>query len=179
RLANETVSDYYWGLWLPDGKRIIFTGVEPGHGPRVYLQGTDGGKSHPITPEGTILPLCEHTLSHDGIRFVAVGPDHKAVLCSIEGGEPRPIPGVDAWDVPIRFSRDSHTLYVARLEEFPVKVYQLDLGTGRRQLWKEILPSDPDGLVSLYALQLGDDGNSYFYSYWRNLSDLYLVDGLK
>ncbi|MFY9550806.1 MAG: protein kinase, partial [Thermoanaerobaculia bacterium] len=25
RLANETVSDYYWGLWLPDGKRIIFT----------------------------------------------------------------------------------------------------------------------------------------------------------
>jgi hypothetical protein len=68
---------------------------------------------------------------------------------------------------------------VLRNTELPVKVYRVELATGRREVWKEIQPADPAGLLDLYGVQISRDGKSYYYSYIRNLSDLYLVEGLK
>jgi Tol biopolymer transport system component len=36
-LTNDTIHHMY-GRWLPDGKRIVFVGAEPGHRPRYYVQ---------------------------------------------------------------------------------------------------------------------------------------------
>jgi hypothetical protein len=61
----------------------------------------------------------------------------------------------------------------------PVKVYRVDLATGNRQLFKEIVPADPAGAQSIPSLKFSADGKSYVYSLGRWLSDLYVVDGLK
>ena len=179
KLPNENIADYYYCNWLPDGKRILFTGNEPGHGPRCYIQAIDGGKARPLTPEGILLPLVEHPVSPDGKLFTAIGPDHKAAIYPVEGGEPRPIPGLEPWDVPIRWSADERSLFVFRTSQVPARVYRLDLSTGRKQLWKELMPSDPAGVTDVYAVHLAADASWYFYTYSRKLSDLYLVDGLK
>jgi serine/threonine protein kinase len=59
------------------------------------------------------------------------------------------------------------------------KVYRLNLATGRKQLWRELMPPDPAGVYFIRPPQFSSDGNSYAYSYARLLSDLYVVDGFK
>jgi eukaryotic-like serine/threonine-protein kinase len=179
KIPNRGISDYYMADWLADGKRILFTGVQPGHGPRCYLQGVDGENLRAVTPEGTILPLSQPALSPDIHSFVAIGPDHVGRLYAVDGGGPRPIPGMQAWEIPLRWSADGRALYVAGLSQLPLRVDRLDISTGTRTLWKEITPSDPAGVTSLYAIQISPEQGWYFYSYWRVLSDLYVVDGLR
>lgn len=59
-----------------------------------------------------------------------------------------------------------------------IKVFRRDLITGRREAWREITPADPTGILSFWPL-LSADGRSYVYSFWRSLSSLYLVEGLR
>ena len=40
-------------------------------------------------------------------------------------------------------------------------------------------PSDPAGVCFLLQIQVTPDAKSYMYTYYRLLSDLYLVEGLK
>jgi hypothetical protein len=59
-----------------------------------------------------------------------------------------------------------------------LRVYRLELASGHRELWKEYLP-DPSQTAGLVQLALTPDGKSYAYTYVRNFSDLYLVEGVK
>ncbi len=88
------------------------------------------------------------------------------------------LPGLDDQDALIRFSADGNSLYVAQ-GDLPIKVYRLDLATGRRELWKEIVPSDLAGLLYVRPPNLSADGKSYAYEYFRVLHQLFLVEGLK
>ena len=59
------------------------------------------------------------------------------------------------------------------------RVYRVEIETGRREVWKVITPTDTTALADIYAIQISDDGESYYYSYFRKYSDLYLVEGLR
>ena len=59
-----------------------------------------------------------------------------------------------------------------------MKVYRLELATGRKELWRTLMPADAAGVSSLIPGPT-PDGSSYQYSYTRTLSDLYLVEGVK
>jgi len=52
------------GRWLRDARRIVFSGNEPGHGTRFYVQDLGGGTPQAISPEG-VRPLA-FTISPDG-----------------------------------------------------------------------------------------------------------------
>ena len=60
-----------------------------------------------------------------------------------------------------------------------MRIDRLDLATGRREPWKEILPADATGVVRVSSVFLAPDGSFYVYAYSRVLSNLYLVEGLK
>jgi hypothetical protein len=60
-----------------------------------------------------------------------------------------------------------------------LKISRLELTTGKRELVREIAPSDPAGVQTIPAIRLSADGKSYAYSVGRQLSDLNGVDGLK
>jgi len=66
-----------------------------------------------------------------------------------------------------------------RTASVPVKVTRVDIATGRREPFKEIMPADPAGVQSIPTLRFSADGKSYAYSIGRILSDLFVVDGLK
>ena len=78
----------------------------------------------------------------------------------------------------VRWSGDGRFLYVYGWRELPLKVYRLDLATGRKELWKEVMPSDAAGIRAFPQIFLTPDGKSYVYQLRRFLSDLYLVEGL-
>ena len=163
--------------WLPDGRRFLFSGKEPGHAARIYLQDLSGGKPTPISPEG-IDPLVL-VLSPDGQQVVGVGPDEKAYFYPVAGGDPRAVPGIEPGEQPIQWSDDGKAIYFYRLGDLPAKVYRLDLSTGHKTLWKELMPSDSAGVSRIGPILITPDGKSCLYGYHRILSDLYLVEGLK
>src|SRR5229473_7735300 len=53
--AKELTKDninHAWAHWFPDGKRILFSGNEPGKGVRLYIYEPASGKSQAISAEG-------------------------------------------------------------------------------------------------------------------------------
>ena len=168
--------NHLWGRWLPDGKTVVFSGNEPGHGPRFFVESPDDNKPRPISPEG-IDPSVE--LSPKGDVVAGLGPDGRAYLYPLAGGDPVPVRGAEPGEVPTGWTSDGHSLYMYRFGEIPVRIFELELSTGHRKLWKELVPSDSAGIDNIRRMQIADGGKAYIYGYIRTLSDLYLVEGLK
>jgi eukaryotic-like serine/threonine-protein kinase len=163
--------------WAPDGKRVVFSAKERGRGVRIYVRGFPEGKADPVSPEG--YRIFRHGVSPDGRFVLATGPDQKVYLYPLKGGEPKPLPGSRPGDIPNRWTADGRAVYVHRRDELPPRVYLLDVMTGRKELWKELVPADSAGVTQLAIVLPSSDGRSYAYSYARQLSDLYVVGGLR
>ena len=174
-LSHDSIN-HLWARWLPDGKHIVFSGNEPGHGFRFYLESPEESKPHPISPEGVNPSV---VISPNGDFVASMGPDHKTYLYPVHGGEPVLVPGTETDEIPTGWSADGRSVYVFRFGEIPAKVFQVELSTGKRKLWKELVPADAAGIDTIRGITLTPDARAYVYGYIRTLSDLYLVDGLK
>ncbi len=164
-------------VFLSDGKRLLVTAVEKGHGTRLYVRDIEGGKPRAISPEG--YRLAGSSISPDGRYAAAVGPDRKNYLYPVEGGEPVPVTGLADLETPLGWTPDGKALYVYTRGEYPARVYRLDLATGRRELWKVLTPPDPAGINTISPPRISPDGKAYVYSYNRILSDLFLAEGIR
>jgi len=166
------------GAWLPDANRVLVAGTQEGHGARLYVRDLVGGAARPITPEGIRVYFNGITASPDGTLATAVDAGDRARIYPVEGGEERPIPGIEVGELPIQWNTNT-SLFVSRPGDLPAKVFRIDLTTGRRELVKQITPLDPAGVFSIDPILMTRDGKTYVYSYRRLLSELYLVEGLK
>jgi dipeptidyl aminopeptidase/acylaminoacyl peptidase len=178
--AKAVTSDsinHSWARWFPDGKRLLFSGNEPDRGVRLYIQDLAGGKPKAITPEG--IHATAFSISPDGQQVAVIGPDQRGYLYPAAGGEPRAIQHLEPGEQPISWGADGHSLYIYRPGELPAKVFRLDLQSGQRTLWKQLMPSDPAGVETIGPILISPDGKTCVYGYHRTLSDLYLVEGLK
>ncbi len=176
RVLSHDGLDAFNADFLPDGKTLVFTAAEPGHGTRLYLRVLAGGKARAFTPEG--YSLFRGTVSPDGKSAVVNGPDRRIYSYPLQGGEPTPLTGLGSTHRPIRYSPDGRTLYVQE-DGVPSRVYRYDVATGRMDFWKELAPADGAGLSTISRAVVTSDGRTYAYSYLRILSFLQLVDGLK
>jgi eukaryotic-like serine/threonine-protein kinase len=163
--------------WFPDGKRILVSGSEPGHGVRLYVEDLARMKPDPITPEG--VDPEEFAITPDGKSVAAIGPDQKGYLYPVEKGAPRPIPGLTGGDAPIVWSDDGRFLYVYRPGEPPGEIYRLNPETGQKTLVRQLMPFDPAGVYLIGPVLLTPDARICVYNYRRVLSTLYLVKQLR
>ncbi len=176
RQIGDDKTDHFNAAWLPDGKSIVYGSAEPGHGRRVYVQSIDQGSApRAVTPEGTIGSL----VTPDGKYLLAANGKREYSLYPMAGGDPQKVNFVVAPDEFVLRFFDGGKSVLVRTRTVPAKIMQVDLATGRRQAFKEIVPADPAGAQSIPSMRFSEDGKSYAYSLGRFLSDLYVVDGLK
>jgi len=175
-LTHDSIN-HAWARWFPDGKRVLFSGNEPGHGVRLYVQDVDGGKAKAISPEG--VHATAFLVSPDSQSVAAIGPDQQGYFYPVSGGEPRSIRGLEAGEQPVAWSLDGRSLYIYRPGELPAKIYRLDLATSQKTFLRQLMPSDPAGVETIGPILLTPDAKTCVYGYHRTLSDLYLVDGLR
>src|SRR5205085_11664871 len=125
----------YGASFLPDGKQLVLTASEPGHGPRLYLRSFDGGKPRPVTPEGYagVGYSAGAIVAPDGKWAVVSGPDRKRYIYPLFGGEPSVVPGLDQEDNVDQRSTDGRFLFVHRGGEMPAKVFRLEISSGRKE----------------------------------------------
>jgi serine/threonine protein kinase len=178
-VKTEGLSDLRNGNWFPDGRRLLLCASETGHATRLYVMPVEGGQPKPISPEGFSIKAFGNSISPDGRSVAAIDPEKRAWLLPTDGSEGKPIAGMEPGEVPLQWSADGGSLCLMRGGEVPGKVWRLNLATGKRSFVMDLIPADSGGVTSIEAVLLTPDARSYAYSYYNNLSDLYLVDGLE
>lgn len=174
RTIGEAGMHYERVEWFPDGRRILFYGNEPNRPSRAFVQDLDGGKPVPLTPEG----MDASHVSPDG-KFATVVAAGRLSLFPIGGGQSKPVEVLEPGQSVIRWSGDGRFLFLQRQTEPAVlTINRLEVATGRRELWKEIKAPDSVG-VQMGQIVMTPDGASYAYSFQRDISTLYLAEGLR
>ena len=165
--------DYDFATWLPDGKRLMVIGREPGKQVRTYLTSMDGGPLTPATPEGiSAFPTA------DGKELIARQGD-EIKFYPIGGGEPRTVKAIIP-DVIFPYSGQTGRYVIgAEKADVPLKLFRYDTETGDKKPWRELVPSDRAGVFIANIFDVTPDTRWYAYTYVRDLSDLYLVEGLR
>ncbi len=166
----------FGACFFPDGKRILLRGKDPAGKVRLYVFDLDSGTARAVTPEG-IGPMAYISLSPDG-RSVVSSNEKQATLYDIEGGPPRPLQGLKLGLLAIKWCADGRSLFVRTFETNPLKVYRLELSSGRMELWREFSLSDIGEAGGADVIPT-PDGKSYVYSYTRSFADLFIAEGLK
>ena len=178
-LTNDAIT-HETARFLPDGKRFVFNGFEPGKRSRSWVQNIDGGAPKPITPEGVTGLLS----TPDGPRVVARGPDGARRLYPIDGsGEPQAMKFVEPIEGLLRFTTDEYSVLVRR-PSTPgtgvVDILKVDLRTGARTPVRSIAPlREALGNGGVGQILITADGAVYVQGYGVTQSDLFLVKGLK
>ncbi len=163
--------------WLPDGKRLLASGIEAAHGARDYLIDVSNGNSKPVTPEG----VTGVHLSPDGSNTAVLGPDGKWGIWPLDGSGIHLVPGLDSKYTVTGWSLDGKSVYVVstRASETVAKVYQVNILTGKMDPWKTFGAEAATGVLQVGGPHLSRDNTAYAYVYARVLSEAYVVTGLK
>ncbi len=166
-----------WASFLPlDGKRLFLSANEPEKDALGYVLDLAGGAPRLLTSSG----FSGVAFSPDGKLVAVSAPGGHGWIYPVDGGERRPIAGLEPGDDVIQWSADGASLFVARFGEMPLPITRLILATGKKEPWKELVPADRAGVVRIETVCVTPDGRSWAYSHNRvTASDLYLVRGWK
>jgi hypothetical protein len=182
-LPRGTIDRYLDAFWFPDGQRVLIVAHEKDRPARLFQQNIEQGAPRPVTPEGAAT---DHpTLAPDASGVLAGSFEAGAVFrfYPLTGGEPRSVPGLLPGDAPLRFDATGRFIFVRERSRNPEEnraiVLRVDTRTGQREPWLELQPSDRAGLVTIPMLRLSADGRSYVYTFGRDQSNLFLVQGLR
>jgi eukaryotic-like serine/threonine-protein kinase len=159
--------------WSTDGKRVGILGTPEDNRKRAYVMSLPDGKLSAITSSETIHAV----FSPDCEKAFAITADGKRMIYSLSGTPPQPVTGLAPDDWPFQWDATGTSLYVSD-QSFPAKIYRVDTNTGARELWKEISPPDPLGVLYGRVL-LTPNGQHYVYRFRRVLNRLYLAENLR
>jgi Tol biopolymer transport system component len=166
--------------FLPGGHAIVFVAATSQGTVRMYYQSLDGGEPVAITPEGSGGYPSLITVSPDGAYLVAPAATAESyAMYPVHGGQPRALKGLSTSDAVVNWSADGKYLYTYSRGEAPARIYRVEIGSGKRELFKVTEPPDHAGVEDVTNLRITRDGRSYAYTCPTILSDLYVVDGLR
>jgi eukaryotic-like serine/threonine-protein kinase len=177
RAITHDAVDYDAVTWMPDGKRLLASGIEAGHGERNYVIDLSSGDSKAVTPDG----VSGVRLSPDGKNAAVLGTDGKWEVWAVEGGTFHPVPGLDGSFRVIGWSPDGGSLYAvsSRANEKVRLVYKVDPESGKMESWKTFGQEASAGLRGVGGISISGDGSAYAYVYVVDLSQAFVVTGLK
>ena len=146
--------------------------------PRGYIQNLADGARLTFTGDGvnasafSTLPIAP-----DGSSVWLIGSDGQPALFPLDGGPPRPLRGVLPEDNLAMWARNGRELYVSSTASASQPVFRIDLATGTRTLWKDVVPLQPAG-VRLSQVAMTWDKRTLLHSYSQLLTNLYVLTGL-
>jgi Tol biopolymer transport system component len=161
--------------FLPDGKRIAVIGNEANRPARTYVIDINGGKPRAVTPEGVYATMP----SPDGKYLCGADSSAKLGFYPVEGGTPHIVQLPEPNLLASQWSADGKSLYVYRAGEVPLKVYRMEIESGKMSLVRQLVPADSAGVVTISPVVTNYKGSQFVYSYYQTLSVLYVISGLQ
>ena len=170
--------DHRVAAWLPDGKRFVFGGGEPGAPARLYVQDVDGGEPRPFGPEGAVFAAGTAVpVSPDGRLVLSARADGSTWIQPLDGGEATRVVGLEPDERVVGWA-EGNRVFASSAASLPARLSRVDPASGARRPAAEIWPPDPAGVVAIGPILVRPDGASLVYGCPQILSDLYAVDGL-
>ena len=163
-----------WARFSPNGLRLMVNGNQPNESARCYAIEVSTGNAKAVTPQGV---LCGPT-SPDSKSIIGEGPRGLLAIYPLNGGAPRPLVNVNPRFTAAQWSQDGSMLFGYHAGEFPSKVYEVDMSTGKETPLQQLKPGSPVGVVMVAPIVVSRDGKRFAYSYNQTLSVLYLISGL-
>ncbi len=177
------IQRYSDGRFFADGTRIVACGSAPGVPVRCYEQAIDGGPPTPITPEQTDSAWPSGDGANLLVHRIRSGGEVETTppwaIYPADGGAPRPVAGLTDDDEIARWTIDGGFALVGVSAGTGLTLVRVDLVNGRRELLREIHPSDTAGMVAMHQLTLGGDPTVYAYAINRQLSRMFLIRGAR
>ena len=175
-LQEKKVSTRLLG-WLPDSKQILWVGTDSDRKVHTYLQELPDGLPKVILRDGYIPQ--PRAVSPDGKLVPCHQEGQQWLLCPLNGTNPSPIRGLHTSEIPIQWTADGRFLYVCNPSDRILQFYRLEIATGYRQPWREVVPTDLTGVRGRVFPAITPDGQTVAYESHRVLSDLFVVDRVK
>jgi hypothetical protein len=180
----ETVLEPMAARWLPDGREALIVGAHDDGRVEARVVSFAGGTPRTVSRSlelrlGARAYRGVSPVSPDG-RWVAVALARGDVgLLPLDGGEIRTLPGSGTNDLPVEWSADGRRLLVYDPGRLPARLEEVDVASGRRELWREIGPVDRMGVYGAFAVFATPDRKAWAATYLQYQSTLYLVKGLR
>jgi hypothetical protein len=168
--------------WLPDGAHVVLWANEPAQAFRGWVIGTNGEGRRPITPPDVMAPAFTNSnkaLAPDGRSVLVANLDGKWSLYPVDGGPPQPVAHLKADDQVVQWADTPRTVYVRKRGSLPLRIARVNLDTGQREPWHDLMPGDPAGVADVNSVIIASDGRHYAYSSFRLLTELYLLEGVR
>jgi Tol biopolymer transport system component len=167
----------HYPRWLPGGRQLVVSASEPGRGLRLYRLDPVTGEHQAFTPEG--VDFMEFHVLPDGASVSAIDSDQQHRIYPLDGSESRPVPHLTRTDRIVQWLPDADAVLVYRTNELPARIQQVDLATGERTVKRELTPPDPTGIYRVGRVRASRDLSAYAYTYYMQLVDLHVVEGLE
>jgi Tol biopolymer transport system component len=163
--------------WLPDGQSLLVSAQQADGRAGLFRLPLDGGDPEMVCPLGTVASSME--ISPDGRWVVARTGDAPWMLFPAAGGDPKPIPGLRPDDELLPWTYEPGALLVSTVNALPARVERIDLETGARTPFREIMPPDTSGVSTMRGFRFLPDKATYGYTFTVQIDDLYLVENLR
>ena len=167
----------HYPRWLPDARTLVVSASEPGRGIRLYRLDSVTGEQQAFTPEG--IDFLEFHLLPDARSVAAINSDQEHRTYLIDGSDSQPVPHLARNDRIVRWLPDAHAVLAYRTNELPARIHRVDLDTGERTVWRDLTPPDPTGIYRMGRVRMSADLSAYAYTYYMQLIDLHVVEGLR
>jgi len=167
----------HYPRWLPDGRRLVVSASEPGQGIRLYVLDPATGEHQAFTPEG--IDFMEFHPLPDGRSVAAINSDQEHRTFALDGSDSQPIPHLTRTDRIVQWLTDASAVLAYRTNELPAHIQRVSLDTGERTQWRELTPPDPTGIYRVGRVRMSRDQSAYAYTYYMQLVDLHVVEGLR
>jgi hypothetical protein len=156
--------------WFPDSRAILVCGKRPEEPSHCYRLALDGSAAVRLRPE----EMRDGYVSPDGRSLLARDKNGDFVLWPLDGGPPRPVPGLlDDEDV-VAWTSDGRGIFM-RGTGLPRPVTRVDLASGARRPVLSLVPEVAAGVVSVNRIHVSQDGRAYAYGYVRQVGTVYAV----
>ena len=182
-LENGAIVDYFGVRFLPDGRNMIFGAIAPGRGRKAYIQDTRT-RSAPREWHGQVWGTA---FFPDGRRYVGRSPrHHEYCVFDLDGAELQLVPNIANEEVVIQTGADGQSVFVLAVQgarSMTMTIDRVDLSTGHRTRWKDVVIRDPAGVMytrsGFVPFLMTHDGSTYVYNYTRVLSTLWVVENIR
>ncbi len=168
---------------FPDQQRLLLrTTFEKGEFSYQQYHVADGS-TRQIGASGFSHWAGQLPLSPNGQWIAAVKPGFpnvkRNVLLRVADGSVKDMLGTTAEDIVMHWSPDGRYVYSIQRNRLPSQLFRFEVSSGRRELLGNLSPTDIAGVAGISRARISPDGTTCAYQYTRNLSDLYLIEGLK
>lgn len=180
-IALEGVSSGLDPGFLPDAQGFVFVARDRENRGRLFLQKLAGGPPALLLDRDLDTNPCSSLtpVSPDGRWAAVYAADGTLLIADLQNGSARPLspgePGLGA----LRFVADGRSLILMRVGTPPGALLRCDATDGATTLLHELSPPDLAGVTLIASAVATPDQRAYAYTFIRQMSELYLIQGLK